>query len=318
MVTSLDQMARRIFCKKTDTVLRTQGKEVVKIKILEEDEPFAFTPSLHNVGLSSGKVKVTTSVDQYFVYEVKSLKQCSKRTCGYKTYDLNVTRCPKCDSPMRFHQEEEFIEKKDINETPPLRTELETHAAWLDISIDMKALFEKEFWPRWKEPSRDKSQDAPEIPSFGHAVHSVLHALLKAFPERLRCDHDEIAGAYGLINQGNTEARVYIYDNFPGGLGLADEFAEDPHPLLEQALEIIERCTCTDDSGCPVCLARFGCKEFNDNLSKLAGRFLLRSMLGMDTKDVIYELKSYVDRLPPSLQVLTPPADISSDDDLPF
>ena len=127
------------------------------------------------------------------------------------------------------------------------------------------------------------------VPSFYYALHSLEHALLKAFPDHIRCDRDEIGGMVETRLPG-LAGRIYLYDDFPEGLGLADDFAFDPLPILAGALHLIERCTCDDDAGCPVCLAYFGCQSFNGLLSKLAGRYLLRSLLQADRSGVLADL----------------------------
>ncbi len=326
-VLTLNQQDRLIECITTRTNLRTQGLEEVIITVKEIDPPVLNeTQVLDGVLLQSGKVTVSTRVESYLVYQIKRVKQCRRRTCRYRSTDLDLQKCPKCGGPMRLRQEEEFQEKKTIDATPPLHTDLETRAAWLDISESLIDDFEREFWPRWLTEKEDNITILEPTPD--HAIHSALHVILKAFSERLRCDQEEIAGTYELVRQNDVYARLYVYDNFPGGLGLADEFALEPEPILETALNIIERCTCTDDEGCPVCVARYGCKHFNHMLSKFAGRYLLRAILGMPTAPVIQELCDYVDLMPPSVQAPQPSPDFQpatasdtifvSPSDLPF
>jgi DEAD/DEAH box helicase domain-containing protein len=137
-------------------------------------------------------------------------------------------------------------------------------------------------------------------------VHSIGHALLKAFPERIRCDRDEISGLYEA-GEKSAPSTVYVYDDFPGGLGLAEEFCTEPLSYLEEALEIIERCTCDDDEGCPVCLSHFGCPHFNANLSKFGGRYLLRKLLDLSTDPVIRDLEDYVFKVIPSSRIISCP-----------
>ena len=127
---------------------------------------------------------------------------------------------------------------------------------------------------------------------------SATNAILKAFPECANCDRDDIAA---VSLQAGDAWRIYVYDNFPRGLGLAAEFSSDPQPYLHAALDYIERCSCGDE-GCPVCLHNFRSRQ-QATMSKLAVRFMLRSMLGLNTADVMDDLNSYTELLPPSAVV---------------
>jgi DEAD/DEAH box helicase domain-containing protein len=45
---------------------------------------------------------------------------------------------------------------------------------------------------------------------------------------------------------------IYLYDNYPGGIGLADHLFELCPDLLARSLELLERCPCR--VGCPSCV----------------------------------------------------------------
>lgn len=45
---------------------------------------------------------------------------------------------------------------------------------------------------------------------------------------------------------------VYLYDNYPGGVGQSEPLWRRQHELVVRARELIERCDCK--SGCPACV----------------------------------------------------------------
>ena len=45
---------------------------------------------------------------------------------------------------------------------------------------------------------------------------------------------------------------VYLYDNFPGGVGLSEPLWQRQGELVQRALELVERCDCS--AGCPACV----------------------------------------------------------------
>ena len=45
---------------------------------------------------------------------------------------------------------------------------------------------------------------------------------------------------------------VYLYDNFPGGVGLSEPLWTRQEELVQRARELVERCDCR--AGCPACV----------------------------------------------------------------
>lgn len=309
-VISFDTTTREIMCKPlNESELRTRGLEEVDISILSADASDNRNISLgKGVTIQSGEINITTSVQNYVLYKSHLVMQCRARSCRYETPDLNVRRCIKCGSPVRPKQIEEVVDKYPIPAPPVLNRNLKTRAFWINFHTSLKDQFSNEFWPRWN--INDEENPGAIVPNFEFALHSVEHSILKAFPEYIPCDRDEIGGIYKIDSDG-LPARLFIYDNFQGGLGLSDELMDEAYTLLEGALRVIERCTCIDDQGCPVCLSYFGCHNFNQSLSKLSGRYLLNVLLGKDTSNVIADLDDYVKINIPSSQRVDKHSDVS-------
>ncbi len=292
-VTSFDRSTREIGCEPFgDADLRTRGLEELDIEILSTDAQHSQN---HQVGkiatLNSGEIRLTTSVRNYVLYNTQVVMQCRSRTCGHETSAIDVNRCPKCGSPVHPKQVESIIDKYAIPTPPTLSRSLKTHACWITFSPEVMHLFARDIW----SPLSSEDENSENLASyFEYALHSIEHAILKAFPEYIPCDRDEIGGVYKL-EKGDAPTRLFIYDNFQGGLGLSNELVGDLRTILEGALRLIERCTCTDDQGCPVCLSYFGCHNFNKGLSKLAGRYLLHLLLERDPSPVLKDLREYAE-----------------------
>lgn len=279
--------------------VRTKGLEekTVEIKSIDLGKSAKEVSLNGGVTLQRGEIEIITRVQAYLLYKTTPFMQCRNLVCRYETPNLETRRCPKCNSAVRPKNKEEVEDKYPIPTPPTLERKLKTRAAWLNFPATLREQFSREFWPRW-ENEKATDEDSDSLPDFEYALHSVEHAILKAFPEYVVCDQDEIAGVYQLDLDGQA-GRLFIYDNFPGGLGLSDEFLYEARAVLEGALDLIERCTCLDDDGCPVCMAYFGCHNFNQALSKLAGRYLLRVLLDKGTENVLADLKEYVEiRIP--------------------
>jgi DEAD/DEAH box helicase domain-containing protein len=304
-VIAFDDDERRIVC--TPAVandLRTQGLETIELEVRRELEPQrALAPG---ISLGFGEVEITTSVREYLLYRSTAVMRCRRRSCRYESTNLDQLTCPRCGGPVRPRQVEKVIERRAVPQPPLLSTTLETRASWLDLSLPLVQRFEEEFWPRWAVEAERAPGMAEIEPGFEHAVHSAKHAILKALPERIRCDESDVGGLDLAV--GPRYWRLYIYDNFTGGLGLAEALFDDSQTLLGDALAQIERCTCEDDAGCLVCLKYFRCGKFNADLSKLAGRYLLRSALGLPVAGVLSDLADYVASAVPVSQVVKRPS----------
>jgi DEAD/DEAH box helicase domain-containing protein len=56
----------------------------------------------------------------------------------------------------------------------------------------------------------------------------------------------------GAFVDGRFVPTVYLYDNFPGGVGLSEPLWQRQAELVQRARELVERCDCA--AGCPACV----------------------------------------------------------------
>ncbi len=74
---------------------------------------------------------------------------------------------------------------------------------------------------------------------------------------------------------GEFEPVIYIYDGYPGGVGLAESLYEKRSGIFESVLEVLEQCSCK--SGCPSCVGP-GAK-IDSNHRKVAA-YMLKKLTG--------------------------------------
>ena len=60
------------------------------------------------------------------------------------------------------------------------------------------------------------------------------------------------AGDVALVETAQFVPTVYLYDNFPGGVGLSEPLWQRQAELVRRAHELVERCDCR--AGCPACV----------------------------------------------------------------
>ena len=82
-------------------------------------------------------------------------------------------------------------------------------------------------------------------------------------------DGDLISG--GIANP----QKIFVYDNYPGGIGFSAPLYQMHHELLTNTRKLIAECVC--DSGCPGCVGPIG---DTGPLAKVAALRILDLLLG--------------------------------------
>jgi DEAD/DEAH box helicase domain-containing protein len=77
-------------------------------------------------------------------------------------------------------------------------------------------------------------------------------------------------------------ARLFIYDNYPGGIGFSEPLYRMHHELLEGAERLIAECPC--DNGCPGCVGPIG---DTGPLAKVAALRILGLILGRSRGETV-------------------------------
>ncbi|MFU8796747.1 MAG: DEAD/DEAH box helicase, partial [Dehalococcoidia bacterium] len=108
-------------------------------------------------------------------------------------------------------------------------------------------------------------------------LHACEHAAIGMLPLFALCDRNDIGGISTVLHPDTGQAQVFIYDAYPGGIGIADKGFEMIEELLQATLTAIEACPCT--SGCPSCVQSPKCGNNNEPLDKAAAVVLLRELV---------------------------------------
>ena len=312
-VTAFDDTLRQIVCQPTVVGdLRTQGVEETTLTVRRELEPLrSLAPG---VAAGFGEASLVSRVDEYVLYQSTRVMRCRNRSCRHETTNLELRRCPRCNSPMQARQVEKTVGRQGVPQPPELEIALETQASWLTFSpggaeplrrrlLATLADADQRQWVSGRgggESTAKISNRAGLQPRPALAQARDPESLARTDPLRQR-RHWRVDG---LDRYGG---KLYIYDVFPGGLGFAEQVYAEPQMLLSEALARLEGCTCTDDEGCLVCLKYFRCQQFNGTLSKLAGRYLLRLALSQPVQPVLSDLMDYVQTVVPRTQIVTRP-----------
>jgi DEAD/DEAH box helicase domain-containing protein len=91
------------------------------------------------------------------------------------------------------------------------------------------------------------------------------------------CDRNDIGGVSTPLHPDTGRAQVFIYDAYPGGIGIAEKGYDMITELWEATLNVIKECPCED--GCPSCVQSPKCGNNNKPLDKAAARVILEEMV---------------------------------------
>jgi DEAD/DEAH box helicase domain-containing protein len=131
------------------------------------------------------------------------------------------------------------------------------------------------FW--WEVPPSILAQVARQGLDVPGGLHAVEHAAIGMLPLFAMCDRWDIGGLSTARHPDTGEALVFIYDAFPGGVGIAEKGFELLTSLWRTTYETIHDCPCRE--GCPSCIQSPKCGNNNEPLDKKAAVLMLAELL---------------------------------------
>jgi DEAD/DEAH box helicase domain-containing protein len=133
----------------------------------------------------------------------------------------------------------------------------------------------------WLEiPDEVKNAVYAEGRHFMGGIHALEHVLISMFPLFTLADRYDIGGISHPAHPQVGKAAIFIYDGYPGGVGLAERAFEILEDLLKRTRELIDACPCED--GCPSCVHSPKCGSGNKPLDKEAAVLTAALLLGME------------------------------------
>ena len=109
-------------------------------------------------------------------------------------------------------------------------------------------------------------------------IHAIEHGAIGIFPLFALCDRNDIGGICYPWHPQVEKTAIFIYDGYPGGVGLAQRGYEVVSELFQKTLDHIRTCEC--ENGCPSCIHSPKCGNGNKPLDKKAAIVILEFLLG--------------------------------------
>ncbi|CAN6470692.1 unnamed protein product [Victoria cruziana] len=133
-------------------------------------------------------------------------------------------------------------------------------------------------WIRVPEPTKIEVE-AQNIP-LRAGLHAASHAILNLVPLYIMSNSSDLGTECANPHESRYfPARLLLYDQQPGGVGISAQVQPVFGDILIAALELIRSCSCFGDKGCPNCVQNFSCPEYNEVLSKTGAILVLEGVI---------------------------------------
>ena len=124
------------------------------------------------------------------------------------------------------------------------------------LSMPEQEMHTTAFWLHFPAPFLESLEDL-SITEKQNGLTGLGNALRSVAALRLMCDPHDLGVAIGNVEPAVAfEPNLYLYDNYPGGIGQSAPLYEMTDALLRDTAELLARCGCGE--GCPSCVGPVG------------------------------------------------------------
>ncbi|MFQ5882255.1 MAG: DEAD/DEAH box helicase [Candidatus Methylomirabilales bacterium] len=109
------------------------------------------------------------------------------------------------------------------------------------------------------------------------SLHAAEHAMISLLPLFALCDRSDVGGISYAFHPQVEGPAVFLYDGYPGGIGLSERGFGELLNLTETTRRLLEECPC--QAGCPSCIHSPKCGSGNKPLDKAGALRLLTRLL---------------------------------------
>jgi DEAD/DEAH box helicase domain-containing protein len=194
------------------------------------------------------------------VNDVRIVDTLDRREAGATTAHFGKVMVK--EHVISFRKKQQFTEMtlgEEFLDLPP--THFETRAMWWDIPPDVI------------ETVRRQKLD------FLGGIHAVEHAAIAILPLFAMCDRWDLGGLSTPAHSDTQRPQIFIYDGYPGGVGIAEKGYELLTELWQATLQMVRECPC--EAGCPSCIQSPKCGNNNEPLDKEAAILILQGLLSL-------------------------------------
>jgi DEAD/DEAH box helicase domain-containing protein len=144
-----------------------------------------------------------------------------------------------------------------------------------DLDLPPSRLVTRAFWYTVAPTVLDRARIVPA--DWPGALHAIEHAAIGLLPLFTICDRWDVGGVSTALQADTGMPTIFVYDGYPGGVGIAELGFAAARRHLEATLDVVSSCSCT--AGCPSCVQSPKCGNGNEPLDKAGAIALLRQIL---------------------------------------
>jgi DEAD/DEAH box helicase domain-containing protein len=109
------------------------------------------------------------------------------------------------------------------------------------------------------------------------SIHAAEHSQIAVLPLLAMCDRWDIGGLSTASHHQTGRPTIFIYDGYPGGVGITRVGFDVFEGLVGDAHRLIDECPCR--AGCPSCVQSPKCGNLNEPLNKRGALEILGRIL---------------------------------------
>ncbi len=188
--------------------------------------------------------------------DIRVTKTELEKRCGRTLVHLGDVQVT--NHVIAFKKRRQFTEEY-LGETPldlPEST-FSTRAFWFDVPA---------------EAVDRATSEGGDLPG---SLHACEHACIGVLPLFALCDRNDIGGV-SMPDGGTGLPQVFVYDAYPGGVGIAEMGYASIERLWQATAKLVSDCPCLE--GCPSCIQSPKCGNNNEPLSKEGAIALLTAL----------------------------------------
>jgi DEAD/DEAH box helicase domain-containing protein len=155
----------------------------------------------------------------------------------------------------------------------------------LDLELPEQTFETEAFW--FTVPDSQWVKFVVDGGDLAGSIHAIEHALIGMMPLLATCDRWDLGGVSHPAHPDTSLPTIFVYDAYPGGIGIAEGTYPSLSELLEATRAMIAECPCAE--GCPSCVQSPKCGNNNEPLDKWGAQEVLAALLQPQAKESLSE-----------------------------
>lgn len=210
--------------------------EVLKLDLVSRTaEAVPFNGNYYTVPAGTEETRI---LQKFHEEELKRTKICFG--------DINVNEVISMYKKLQFHNHQNL---GYVELTQPLQKDFDTESTWIEVPDNVVEVYRSLLVP-------NRNGELVLNDHFEGLCYALKNAAMMTTMTE-RDDIDTVVSNNAVIPDEREEQAVslYIYDKYEGGLGYSEKVYELVPQIIENAVRMVEGCSC--ESGCPACVGDY-------------------------------------------------------------